>query len=279
MAISAPKAFGFLIATITARHHFFLTLLLRIETLIILIVIGGFLFYTRWLTARYRPLMRGQRLQHCALIEKLKFTPPKFIDLGFSNIPKNPGGTWRVKHENFSFFASCGSRPYMEDRMHYMNDPHQNLSIFSIFDGHGGPFVSQYLEENFSNAIRSRLLKSGPDARRLSNAVDAYDTVTQAVVTEVHNIDDAISRLNPSLTSFTGSTLISVILERKRFLTVVNVGDSRAVACDSMGRAIALSADHKPSNRIYTGKDAIINYSRVSSEVLFSTKGTSKSKA
>ncbi|VDM30903.1 unnamed protein product [Toxocara canis] len=70
----------------------------------------------------------------------------------------------------------------MEDRMHYMNDPHQNLSIFSIFDGHGGPFVSQYLEENFSNAIRSRLLKSGPDARRLSNAVDAYDTVTQVCV-------------------------------------------------------------------------------------------------
>lgn len=47
---------------------------------------------------------------------------------------------------------------------------------------------------------------------------------------------------------FSGSTLISAILEKNRFLTVVNVGDSRAVACDSLGRAIALSADHKPSD-------------------------------
>lgn len=47
---------------------------------------------------------------------------------------------------------------------------------------------------------------------------------------------------------FAGSTLISVILEKNRFLTVINVGDSRAVACDSFGSAIALSADHKPSD-------------------------------
>ncbi|VDK47678.1 unnamed protein product, partial [Anisakis simplex] len=191
--------------------------------------------------------MQGQKLEHCTIVERYKFTPPKFMNRGFSDIPKFPGGTWRWKHQNFSFFACCGLRPYMEDRMHYMNDPHHNLSIFSIFDGHGGPFVSQYLEEHFSNAIRNRLLKFGPDARRQSLAVDAYDTVTQAVVTEVHNIDDAISRLDPSLTSFTGSTLISAILEQNRYLTVVNVGDSRAVACDPKGRAIALSADHKPS--------------------------------
>ena len=49
------------------------------------------------------------------------------------------GGTWRWKHQNLSFFACRGQRPYMEDRMHYMNDPYNNLSIFSIFDGHGGP--------------------------------------------------------------------------------------------------------------------------------------------
>uniref|UniRef100_A0A0M3IWK7 PPM-type phosphatase domain-containing protein n=1 Tax=Ascaris lumbricoides TaxID=6252 RepID=A0A0M3IWK7_ASCLU len=90
--------------------------------------------------------MRGQHLQHCAPIEKRKFTPPKFINLGFSDIPRYPGGTWRWKHQNFSYFASCGARPYMEDRMHYMNDPHHNLCIFSIFDGHGGPVnVSVFL--------------------------------------------------------------------------------------------------------------------------------------
>lgn len=45
-----------------------------------------------------------------------------------------------------------------------------------------------------------------------------------------------------------GSTLISVILERNRFLTVINIGDSRAVACDITGNAVPLSIDHKPSD-------------------------------
>lgn len=45
-----------------------------------------------------------------------------------------------------------------------------------------------------------------------------------------------------------GSTLISAILEHNRHLTVVNVGDSRAVACDLEGRARPLSIDHKPSD-------------------------------
>lgn len=46
----------------------------------------------------------------------------------------------------------------------------------------------------------------------------------------------------------TGSTLISLILEGNRFITVINIGDSRAVACDIAGRAVPLSVDHKPSN-------------------------------
>lgn len=43
-----------------------------------------------------------------------------------------------MKHKVFSYCATQGYRPYMEDRMHYMYDPNNNLSIFGIFDGHGG---------------------------------------------------------------------------------------------------------------------------------------------
>jgi serine/threonine protein phosphatase PrpC len=45
-----------------------------------------------------------------------------------------------------------------------------------------------------------------------------------------------------------GSTLISAIFEQNRYLTVVNVGDSRAIACDKNGRVRLLSKDHKPSD-------------------------------
>ncbi|PIO68380.1 hypothetical protein TELCIR_09834, partial [Teladorsagia circumcincta] len=44
------------------------------------------------------------------------------------------------------------------------------------------------------------------------------------------------------------STMIAAIMEGNRYLSVVNVGDSRAVACDSENRLVALSKDHKPDD-------------------------------
>ncbi|VDN08356.1 unnamed protein product [Thelazia callipaeda] len=211
------------------------------------VVIGIFMMYTKWLTNYYQPLIKGKNLESFALINRNKYNPPKLVEFGLTDIPKYPGGNWHKKHKNWVFYASRGSRPYMEDRMHYLNDPHHNLAIFSIFDGHGGAFISQYLQEHFSGAIRRRLLRGGSKHQpRLTSNSNNY--VIEAIIKEIHCIDDRISRLNPSLTSLTGSTLISVIIERNRFLTIINVGDSRAVACDITGRAIPLSADHKPSD-------------------------------
>jgi protein phosphatase 1L len=45
-----------------------------------------------------------------------------------------------------------------------------------------------------------------------------------------------------------GSTLIAAIVQHNRFVSIVNVGDSRAVACDRDGIARPLSIDHKPTN-------------------------------
>ncbi|VBB30011.1 unnamed protein product [Acanthocheilonema viteae] len=194
--------------------------------------------------------MRGKNLQPFTLINRNKYHSPKLIQFGLTDMPQYPGGNWHWKHNKWIFYASRGNRPYMEDRMHYLNDPRHNLAIFSIFDGHGGPFVSQYLEEHFSAAIRRRLLRGG-SKRQPSLTGHSNDHIIEAIITEVHNIDDEILRLHPSLSSLTGSTLISVILERNRFLTVVNIGDSRAVACDVKGHAIPLSIDHKPSDVRY----------------------------
>ncbi|VDM92247.1 unnamed protein product [Onchocerca ochengi] len=103
--------------------------------------------------------MHGKNLEPFTLINRNKYYPPKLVKFGLTDIPQYPGGNWRWKHKNWTFYASRGNRPYMEDRMHYLNDPHHNFVMFSIFDGHGGPFVSQYLEEHFSGAILQRLLR------------------------------------------------------------------------------------------------------------------------
>ncbi len=44
-----------------------------------------------------------------------------------------------------------------------------------------------------------------------------------------------------------GSTVIAVLLHADRFITTVNLGDSRAVLCRG-GEAVALSRDHKPND-------------------------------
>ncbi|MFH4974660.1 hypothetical protein AB6A40_001369 [Gnathostoma spinigerum] len=244
---SAKTVVIFLATSSFVRFRLVWTIIFRFETVLFVVVIWGFLLYARWLTRHYRPLMLGEKLQMTIHKKSGENVKPTLIDIGFSKIPRRPGGTWRLKHQIFSYYAATGYRPYMEDRMHYMNDPHHNISIFSIFDGHGGPFVSQYLEDNFSTAIHQRLLRFHHHRGSLTAEMQ-HERATQAIVTEVLNIDDAICRLPSELTSFTGSTLISVILERNRYLTVVNVGDSRAVACDASGEAVALSADHKPTD-------------------------------
>ncbi|KAK6763448.1 hypothetical protein RB195_023951 [Necator americanus] len=69
-------------------------------------------------------------------------------------------------------------------------------------------------------------------------------------VTEVHRLDDALSRIDPNCTSLVGSTMIAAILEDNRYLSVINVGDSRAVACDTCDQMISLSKDHKPDDKL-----------------------------
>ena len=95
--------------------------------------------YVHWLVKYHEPLMKAKNLVQHDMMRSLHFKAPQFIQTGFKDLEKTSDKSWQLQHKNFSFFANQGRRPYMEDRMHYMHDPtNQNLSIFSIFDGHGG---------------------------------------------------------------------------------------------------------------------------------------------
>ncbi|VDO58439.1 unnamed protein product [Onchocerca flexuosa] len=102
---------------------------------------GIILLYTRWMIRHCYLLMRGKNLEPFTLINRNKYHPPELVKFGLTDIPQYPGGNWRWKHKKWTFYASRGNRPYMEDRMHYLNDPHHNFVMFSIFDGHGGPVI------------------------------------------------------------------------------------------------------------------------------------------
>ncbi|KAK0404183.1 hypothetical protein QR680_017329 [Steinernema hermaphroditum] len=242
------RGLSFLLAIYGLSSRLVRFLLLRKEVAFGVFFVIGVYFYVLFLFRHFSARMKGANLAHLDPMRAFRFRSPQFLDVSLRDIP-NRGNTWRWKHKNVAFFASRGRRSTMEDRFHYVHDPaSQNFSIFGIFDGHGGQYVSQFLEENFATAIRRRLLFQIPQRRLSQTLAPRKDIVKEAIVREVLKIDDEITaKLDSRVTSFTGSTLIAAILERNRFLSVVNVGDSRAVACSMEGAAVPLSRDHKPS--------------------------------
>uniref|UniRef100_A0AC35EUW0 PPM-type phosphatase domain-containing protein n=1 Tax=Panagrolaimus sp. PS1159 TaxID=55785 RepID=A0AC35EUW0_9BILA len=165
------------------------------------------------------------------------------VKVGFSDLKQDESSFWNYESKLFSFSAHQGSREYMEDRTLCLCDQANKFSIFSVFDGHGGDvtrfsFVSDFLEKNFTDRLRHRLLNTD---------MTKSDALKDAVTNEIHQFDKDMKNVNPDQTKEAGSTLTSVLFYDNK-LYVVQIGDSKAVACDSVGNHIVLTKEHKPSN-------------------------------
>ncbi|GMR30225.1 hypothetical protein PMAYCL1PPCAC_00420, partial [Pristionchus mayeri] len=178
------KVRGYLYATIAltaisliARFPLLRFIFVRVESVEIVFMFVFLVYYVQYLIDKIEPLMKAAHLASFDMQHTIQFEPPSFIDLAFSDLHKYDE-FWRYKHKNFSFCASQGYRDYMEDRMHYMHDPNNNLSIFGMFDGHGGQFISDFLEANFARSIRDRILRL-QNRRKLSSdgLLNDYDPV------------------------------------------------------------------------------------------------------
>lgn len=108
------------------------------------------------------------------------------------------------------------------------------VNFFAIFDGHGGKFVSKYLQDNIPKFFMKKEVKY-PLQRKYIVSVSDY---IQKKLRENR------------ITYHSGSTAIIIIHFRdntgNEYINVINVGDSRATLCrDNL--AIALTKDHKPN--------------------------------
>uniref|UniRef100_A0AC35GP85 PPM-type phosphatase domain-containing protein n=1 Tax=Panagrolaimus sp. PS1159 TaxID=55785 RepID=A0AC35GP85_9BILA len=162
---------------------------------------------------------------------------------GFHNLQKSEDNFWLFENELISFCAHQGLRDQMEDRMHSICDPITNLSIFSVFDGHGGDSVADYLESNYSSHVSTNILKNVAATDNENN----FETTKKKITGCIHEIDRDIIKKDTSRI-YTGSTLCSAVIQNNKYLTVANVGDSRAIASDSQGNCVVLTKDHKPSD-------------------------------
>ena len=119
-----------------------------------------------------------------------------------------------------------------------------NINFLGVFDGHGGKLVSKYLKDNLPIFFVKKFKKN------IYLKPDMYSKYVNKVYDVVQN---KLKDEHPRAVNYCGSTACVTIHcidpeEKKSFLWIANVGDSRAVLANKNGIATQLSKDHKPNS-------------------------------
>ena len=159
--------------------------------------------------------------------------------------PLRPNGS----HLNVSYFSDSNHRASMEDRLlisflnaeepelpcdedrHNLNHRSMTpISLFAIFDGHGGAEASQYCCDWLSSYLQYHLTFS--------------ESVSSSFKSTFHSMN-----VDFSSAGFTcGSTVCSCLVIEKKYIACANLGDSRAIVIQENGGVVGLSRSHRPSS-------------------------------
>lgn len=152
-------------------------------------------------------------------------------------------GNIEGKKIQFAVSAMQGWRRDMEDahitQNHFPGAP--SLSLFSVFDGHGGSLVANQSKQRLVDKLKGMngFTSSLSDPGKLGVFMqEAYLEMDDDLrdMPEVKGGEDK-----------SGCTALSVLITDKHIICA-NAGDSRSVMGTS-GRTVELSYDHKPTNR------------------------------
>jgi len=147
------------------------------------------------------------------------------------------------KYINVNVASLQGVRDENEDRhrvilnLNKTNSDYNAINYYAVYDGHGGDFVSNFLYKNMHMYFMNLRVKYPLNRNYV---LDVYNSI-QTILREKYK----------KQSDQCGSTcLIALICKHKKdkYLTVLNVGDSRGILCDSLNRVIPLSKDHKPED-------------------------------
>lgn len=116
------------------------------------------------------------------------------------------------------------------------------INLFGVFDGHGGKLVSKFLKDNLPKYFINKLNK---------NIYGNVQSATKYFVNVYNDIQNNLINAHPKAVQYCGSTACVAIHYKDNYnkdkLWILNVGDSRAIKCNSAYIAEQLSIDHKPS--------------------------------
>lgn len=140
-----------------------------------------------------------------------------------------------------------GWRLNMEDAHITDADFGPEMSLFAVFDGHGGPEVAKYCERHFGPE-----LKKNPNfekGRYDAALKDTFLKMDELLLTNEGQAELRSLKADGEPSESCAGCTANVVLLVGNTVYIANAGDSRAILW-SGGRVIALSEDHKPENEI-----------------------------
>ena len=141
------------------------------------------------------------------------------------------------------FTTIKGRRESNEDKHNIIlningDNPEQNeINLFAIYDGHGGDWVSKYLEANIPNYYMNKKFSPPFDE-------DYHTQVFQIIQNQLLKKEKGYSN---------GSTcLLNIMYKYKNdiHMNIVNLGDSRLSIVYVGGESVQVTTDHKPDHKV-----------------------------
>ena len=145
--------------------------------------------------------------------------------------------------------SAQGPRDEMEDAhlvdsLDLYGDGKARISLFGVFDGHGGSACAQYVQKHLREVIRQEMQK---ESALTDSAI--YHALCRAFVA-VSEHWATLPLQSTYLRDNSGSTATAALVINGKELWIANVGDSRAVLGKG-GQPVQLSEDQKPTKEPY----------------------------
>jgi protein phosphatase 1G len=144
-----------------------------------------------------------------------------------------------------------GWRRSMEDShiAHIDLTPGSGVSLFGVFDGHGGQEVALYVKKHFAKElVKLASFKSKCYKEALEECFLKMDELMESKQGKEELAQFQKDSFSENAKSFAGCTA-TVILVTKTEIICANAGDSRTVLAKN-GIAVELSQDHKPDDAL-----------------------------
>ena len=143
---------------------------------------------------------------------------------------------------SFSAYSYKNGKKYNEDKLHInlnIKINNKNYSFYSVYDGHGGDVVSNYLKDNLQNEI----------IKHIKCFEDINQYYKKILLESFENIEcDIMKQSKKDIKIKKSGSCALILITNDDNIYIANLGDSRGIICSNNNLINILSIDHKPRN-------------------------------